>query len=240
MVVFLIFIILLGLTVINDSGFSKFVVKSYEDWLVDVIGLFFQGILIPILQMTVVYHLYEYLLADMTRINLHPVLAFGISFIFVDYLYYWNHRLFHHPWLWNLHQLHHTVTQMDVLGTSRNTLWTSFLIVYLWVHPLFLYLLEDPTWYILGVSLTSALDLWRHSSLTFAPKSVIYRWLSPWLILPQDHAWHHASNSIHGNYGANLKIWDRIHGTNYKSSQFPDSLGIQTKLSLKQKLVLPF
>jgi sterol desaturase/sphingolipid hydroxylase (fatty acid hydroxylase superfamily) len=241
MLVFLSFVILLALTVANENRLSLFRTKSREDWVLDAIGLCFQGIIIPILQMTVVYQIYQHLLGGYrASLNVHPMFAFFLSFIFVDYLYYWNHRLFHTPWFWCIHQVHHTVTKMDVLGTSRNTLWTSFLIIYLWVHPLFIYLLENPFWYVLGVSLTSVLDLWRHSIFTPKTQSLLYYYLSPWFILPQDHTWHHASNDISGNYGANLKIWDRIHGTCCQSDELPKSLGIQTKLTLTQKLFLPF
>ena len=193
------------------------------------------------LQITVIYQLYQHLLPSVkTSLNLHPIIAFCISFVFVDYLYYWNHRLFHTRWLWCVHQVHHTVTQMDVLGTSRNTLWTSFLIIYLWVHALFIYLLQDSRWYVLGVSLTCALDLWRHSIFAPKPTSLVYHWLSPLLILPQDHAWHHASSSNCSNYGPNFQLWDKLHGTYYQCEQAPDSLGVETKLSLNQKLFLPF
>lgn len=245
--VFVVFVILMGLSVANDSRFIALRARSYEDWVLDAVGLFFQGILIPILQATMVYH-YQHFLPGDRSLNLPPIAAFLLSFVFVDYLYYWNHRLFHTRW-WRIHMVHHTLTEMHVLGTSRNTLWTSFLIIYLWVHALFIYLLQDPTWYIVGVSLTSALDLWRHSPVFFASrpaevstaKSLLYRWLSALLILPQEHAWHHASGCERGNYGANLKIWDKLHGTYYdKCDKPPDSLGVKTDLSLTQKLVWPF
>ncbi len=240
MLVFFTFVILLALTVTNSKQPFLWRKKSREDWLLDGIGLFFQGIAIPFLQITVIFQLYQLLLPH-TRasINLYPIAAFSLSFVFVDYLYYWNHRLFHTRKLWFMHQVHHTVTEMDVLGTSRNTLWTSFFIVYLWIHSLFLYLLQEPYWYILGISLSSALDLWRHSN--FTPKVTwLYLCLSPWLILPQDHAWHHSNNCNRGNYGANLKLWDKIHGTYYQSDNLPDSLGIKNYLSLTKKLFLPF
>lgn len=241
MLIFFTFVILLALTVTNGKQPFLWRKKSREDWLLDGIGLFFQGIAIPFLQITIVFQLYQLLLPH-TRasINLYAIVAFSLSFVFVDYLYYWNHRLFHTQKLWFMHQVHHTVTEMDVLGTSRNTLWTSFFIVYLWIHSLFLYLLQEPYWYILGISLSSALDLWRHSNFTPKVNSWLYYCLSPWLILPQDHAWHHSSNCDRGNYGANLKLWDKIHGTYYQSDNLPDSLGINNCLSLTKKLFLPF
>lgn len=237
MTVFIAFTILILLTVTNEQSFAALQAKSRDDWVLDVIGLSFQGILIPLLQMTVVYQLYNILLpSDRSTITIHPLLAFCLSFICVDYIYYWNHRLLHTSWFWHLHKVHHTVTHMEVLGTSRNTIWTSFLIIYLWLHPLVIYLLVNPSWYIAGISLTSALDLWRHSAITPIPTSLF----SSWLILPQDHTWHHASQSHACNYGANLKLWDKMHGTYYKCHRLPDSLGINTNLTLTQKLIFPF
>jgi sterol desaturase/sphingolipid hydroxylase (fatty acid hydroxylase superfamily) len=129
---------------------------------------------------------------------------------------------------------------MDVLGTSRNTLWTSLVIIYLWIHTLFLYLLTDPTGYLLGVSLTSALDLWRHSRLLIPANTRLFQFLSFWLILPHDHAWHHCREIHNYNYGANLKIWDKLHGTYYESENLPSPIGISLSLNLFQKLVFPF
>ncbi|MCJ8278918.1 MAG: sterol desaturase family protein [Rivularia sp. ALOHA_DT_140] len=241
MLVFFTFVILLALTATNSKKPFLLSKKSGEDWLLDGIGLFFQGIIIPFLQITIVVQIYQLLLPHThALINLYPIAAFLLSFVFVDYLYYWNHRLFHTRKLWFIHQVHHTVTEMDVLGTSRNTLWTSFFIIYLWIHPLFLYLLQEPKWYILGISLSSALDLWRHSDFTPKVNSWLYRCLSTWLILPKDHSWHHCNNCINGNYGANLKLWDKIHGTYYEFDNLPDSLGISNSLSLTRKLFLPF
>ncbi|OKH34954.1 sterol desaturase [Calothrix sp. HK-06] len=241
MLVFSTFIILLFITFANQNIITLVVSKNRQDWLLDIIGLFFQGIIIPILQITVVFQLYHYLLPNLkSTLSLRPLIAFCFSFILVDYLYYWNHRLLHTPWLWSVHKVHHTVTAMDVVGTSRNTLWTSFLIIYLWVHSLFIYLLQDPTWYIFGANLTSALDLWRHSKFTPKPTSIMYRLLAPWLILPQDHAWHHARNYEGGNYGANFKIWDKMHGTYSDNEKEPEILGAISNLSLSQKLFFPF
>ncbi|MBW4562409.1 MAG: sterol desaturase family protein [Mojavia pulchra JT2-VF2] len=241
LIIFTTFIGLFGWTITNQFGRIQLQVKSREDWLLDGVGLTIQGILIPLLQATLVYCLYHHLLPNYQGyLKLAPVFTFILSFVLVDYLYYWNHRLLHNRLFWQVHQVHHTVTQMDVLGTSRNTLWTSLLIVYLWIHTLLLYLLTDPTGYLLGVSLTSALDLWRHSRLIISKNSWLYRFLFPWLILPQDHAWHHCSEVDHCNYGANLKIWDKLHGTYYESNELPSVIGITTSLTFSQKLLFPF
>ncbi|MBD1862560.1 MULTISPECIES: sterol desaturase family protein [Trichocoleus] len=239
MAIFAAFVTLLLLTVTRDRCFNLLLQKNREDWLLDMSGLLVQGVVIPALQLLLVYQLYQWLLpAWKGGLELPLGLGFLLSFVFVDYLYYWNHRLLHHRF-WPWHQVHHTVTQMDVLGTSRNTLWSSFFILYLWIHPLFLFLLQHPAGYVLGVTLTAILDLWRHSAIAPDPQSLIYCWLSPWLVLPQDHAWHHAQPQG-CNYGANLKLWDQLHGTYYECDRAPEALGIETNLTLSQKLFWPF
>lgn len=238
MLVLVAFTVLLALT--GWYSWQELKQKSLADWLLDIPGLWVQGILIPLLQLTLLQLLYQQLFpAYRQSLPMHPLLAFGLSFVAVDYLYYWNHRLLHSRWGWFAHQVHHTVTVMDVLGTSRNTLWSSFLIVYLWVHGLFIFLLADPRAYLVGVSLTAALDLWRHSRFSPLPESWLWRWLTPWLILPQDHGWHHTSGVITCNYGANFKLWDRVHGTLYQADRWPLQLGQDSRLSLWRKLIYP-
>ncbi|MBL1178143.1 MAG: sterol desaturase family protein [Pantanalinema sp. GBBB05] len=233
------FIGLLGGTIADATSRRQLQTKSRQDWILDLTGLWVQGILVPFLQVSLMLPLWQFLLPAQQHCWQLPLLpTLLLSFVIVDYAYYWNHRWLHRA-LWSVHQVHHTVTQMDVLGTSRNTLWTSLLIVYLWIHPLCLYLLAHPIGYLLGVSLTAALDLWRHSQWTIAPNTWLYRCLAGWLILPQDHAWHHSPDVAECNYGANLKLWDRLHGTYYACDRSPPAIGLSIPLTLTQKLLFP-
>lgn len=232
------FISLMTAICLTPSAWQRLRQKTWPDWCLDVSGLCLQGLLIPLLQMTVVYSLYHWLLPSYrAHWHLSPILSCALSLVVVDYLYYWNHRLLHHPWLWPGHLVHHTVSDMDVLGTSRNTFWTSFLILYLWIHPLFIYLLDRPSGYSLGIGLTAALDLWRHSPCH--PPIWLDSLLRPWLMLPLDHALHHGSQEFDYNYGANFKWWDLWHGTYRSPPNSPTSLGIPTNLTLLQKLFAP-
>lgn len=259
MLVLIAFSVLVGATALsfveqgrspNDkSHLSPYKTKSLTDWILDGLGLLVQGVLIPLLQMTMTYHLWALLLPTASgAVYLGVIPAFLLSFAGVDYLYYWNHRWLHSRRAWAIHRVHHTITQMDVLGTSRNTLWSSVFIVYLWVHALMIYLLADPTGYVLGISLTSALDLWRHSQFGPRPGSILHRALSPWLILPQDHAFHHQGLYEERsdrpcqsyNFGANLNLWDRLHHTYRPSLRPAKLLGIPANLSLLQQLLFPF
>jgi sterol desaturase/sphingolipid hydroxylase (fatty acid hydroxylase superfamily) len=64
--------------------------------------------------------------------------------------------------------------------------------------------------------------------------------LSPWLMLPQDHRWHHGSVAVGCNFGANLKVWDRLHGTDLGSEDVSEDLGVAIELSLGRQLMFPF
>ena len=169
---------------------------------------------------------------------LDPIVSFLLCFIGVDYLYYWNHRILHTSKLWPIHLVHHTAPQMDVITTSRNTVWTSFFIVYLWVNGTLVYLLADPAPYAAAITLTAILDLWRHSPLQ--PKGGLEKVLGGFLILPQDHAWHHSQDVYDVNFGANFNIWDKLHGTWHPSEGQPQELGVKSDISLVSRLLWPF
>lgn len=233
------FWLLVGLTVLLPGGWQRLRHKPAPDWCLDVLGLAVQGVLIPSLQVGLLYKGLGWLVPQWANsVSLSPFVSFLLCTVFVDYAYYWNHRWLHSA-AWPLHRVHHTVTQLDVLGSSRNSLWSSFFILYLWVHTLMIYVLHDPTGYLWGISLTAMLDLWRHSQLGPAPRSLLFRLLSPWLTLPQDHALHHAQHH-RCNFGANLKIWDRLHGTCKQATRYPQTLGTKTTFGFWQKLLYPF
>ena len=233
------FWLLIALSLRLPQGWQRLCSKSIADWLLDVCGLVMQGIVIPALQIGLLYQGLNNLLPQWNScLPLSSFTGFLTCTVLIDYAYYWNHRWLHGV-AWPIHKVHHTVTQLDVLSSSRNSLWSSFFILYLWVHTLMVYLLNDPSGYLWGVSLTAMLDLWRHSRLGPKANSGWYRWLSPWLVLPQDHALHH-SHAHDCNFGANLKVWDRLHGTARKTEHFPKKLGIKTTLSFWQKLLYPF
>ena len=229
---------LLLFTAISARGLSIFR-RDWEDWLIDGSGLLVQGTVIPLVQIYGIAiglnHLFP---LGGGAVLLHPVLSFGLCFVGVDYLYYWNHRLLHRGPLWNIHVVHHTARQMDVLTTSRNTVWSSVFIVYLWCNGFLVYVLQDPRPYLAAVSATAILDLWRHSPLQ--PSGIVGKFLGRILILPQDHAWHHAHDRCDINFGANLNVWDKLHHTWYVSEHPPKRLGVETELSVWSKLLWPF
>ncbi|MBC7661419.1 MAG: sterol desaturase family protein [Chitinophagaceae bacterium] len=186
--------------------------KNKVAWTFDALGLLAQGWVIPLLQAFLLLPVLRYFAPQaQSVVDLPFWAAFLLSFVVVDYLYYWNHRTLHTQRLWPWHRVHHSATSMDIFVASRNSLWTHLLIVYVWVHSFSIFVLKDSTGYVLGIALSSALDLWRHSGMRFS--SHWEKRIGSILILPVDHAWHHATISEGKNFGANFNLWDKFHGT---------------------------
>ncbi|MEQ1877243.1 MAG: sterol desaturase family protein, partial [Bdellovibrionia bacterium] len=216
--------------------------RTRRDWFLDLGGLLVQGMLVPLLQIFVLIKVLAFFAPQAQGSwNLSPAVAFLLNFVLVDYVYYLNHRVLHTKPFWPAHAVHHSIEKLDPVATSRNSLWTPVLIVYLWVNGLGLYFLNDPFWFLMGAAVTAALDLWRHS-FEFAnlSDSRLTRFLSRFLILPVDHAWHHSRSHADFNFGANLNFWDRIHGTFSRRRDRPQLLGIETGLEFKREAFDPY
>lgn len=215
--------------------------KTPFEWLLDGSNLLIQGVLIPFLRVAVLLVLLKQVWpAGQGLLKMPDWQGFLLCFVGVDYLYYWNHRLFHLRPLFPIHLIHHSVTQMDVMATSRNTLWTSFLIVYLWVNGLLLYLTDFNTGFVVAMSLTACLDMWKHSNLLKTHPDWQIKLSQLGLMTPLEHAWHHAQK-LNQNFGANLNWFDKLHGTYTSEKSYPERLGVNIrKLSPWQQLLFPF
>lgn len=227
------FWILVGISYLYKK--HELVNRTYKEWALDIIGLVLQGAAVPFVAFVISRQFPES--QGIWKISFSG--AFLLSFVGVDYLYYWNHRWLHKPLFWSFHRVHHSTRQMDVLMTSRNSLWTILLIVYVWVNSLFFFLLKNPEGFVWGAAAGAALDLWRHSG--FKTKPTLKRYLGEIFILPEDHAWHHSEDQYNVNFGANLKVWDRIHGTYYENTNhMPEKIGMSTEASLPEQLLFPW
>lgn len=211
--------------------------RTKDEWTADFMGLFIQGIFIPAVPFILVPVIASLFPSLDQRFELNPIAQFFVSFMVVDYFYYWNHRIFHKKSWWHIHRMHHTSRHLDLFATSRNSLITSLLFIYVWAQVAGLLLLRDNTAFMLGLGLTFALDLWRHSGLKTPD---FFQSLIGWiLILPEHHVLHHSVNGRNKNFGANFCWWDMLHGT--YSSQYVQNRNLE-KLSdrnIWKELILP-
>lgn len=208
----------------------------------DMLGLVSQGVLVPTLSLIVAHQVLPLFLADYHQVIVTPGwVSFVIPFVIIDYLYYWNHRLLHTRGLWALHEVHHSARHFDLFISSRNHILTPLFLVYFWIYTGLFFLLSDKSYFMMSIALHSALDLWRHSQIPL-PRSL--SWLGGFIITSQDHQWHHSREKRDINFGANFNIWDRWHGTFYRSEDNsevrPSRLGIERdNLSWKDVLLVP-
>ncbi|MEO1041522.1 MAG: sterol desaturase family protein [Pseudomonadota bacterium] len=131
-------------------------------------------------------------------------------FLAVEFAYYWMHRASHEVrWLWANHSVHHTIEEMNLLGSARLG-WTEFIsngtltfapLALVGFHPLHVTIM---------LSINLIYQSWLHTTLIvkLGPLEGIVN-------TPSAHRVHHASNAdyLDRNHGGVLMIFDRIFGT---------------------------
>ncbi len=214
--------------------------RKVEDWVIDGVSLIIQGALIPLLQMAmgdiVLAHWMPHWKGSL---QLGALGCFLLNFVLIDYVYYWNHRLLHLPRFWFIHRLHHSSQSLDLYSTSRNSWFSSFFVVYFWINTLFIYWVDVPSAYIFSVALTAGLDLWRHTGFRNQKLDQVYGMMSRVLVTPYQHQWHHSQCTTNVNFGANLSVWDRLHGTYQSSVEEPETIGVRESLNLTREFLFP-
>lgn len=154
----------------------------------------------------------------------HPLLAFLIYLVIIDFAEYWRHRLSHtFRWWWALHAIHHSQRQMSLWTDSRNHLLDD-LIGGAWFAVIALCIGVPPGHFI---GLMVAIRIVENLSHVNARLS--FGWLGERLLVsPRYHRWHHAVDLPDGGkyrYGCNFAIlfpiWDRLFGTQYMGIGLP-------------------
>jgi len=154
--------------------------------------------------------------------------------LLMTFVNYWAHRLLHSKFLWEIHKVHHSAEDYNVLLPYRN-------------HPVdfilsTLYGVAIPT--ALGVSPETTL-LWLGSnavyqSLVHSDLEWKWRWIEYILIVPGAHRIHHSVLSEHfdSNYGI-LSIWDRIFGTYISPKNEKFDIGVPDKQNFNTDRFFP-
>ncbi len=163
----------------------------------------------------------------------------GVLFV-ADTGFYLAHRMFHAvPFLWRIHQVHHSIEELDWLAAHR-------------VHPI------DQT-------ITQAFSLLPVFLLGFSGEAivifaVIYQWQSllihsnvhipfgifRWVLAsPQYHHWHHGNQpeAYDKNFAGQLPIIDVIFGTHhFPKNEMPKKYGVDDPVpkSFLPQLLYPF
>jgi sterol desaturase/sphingolipid hydroxylase (fatty acid hydroxylase superfamily) len=151
-------------------------------------------------------------LYENARIATIPFVWWGwvVAFLLNDLAYYTDHRVAHRTGLfWAIHTPHHSSQEMNLLVSSRGSLFSLagltspcyLLLPVLGLHPAMF----------LAVKFFG--NLWG----IFNHTRLVYRmgFLERWLCTPANHRAHHGTEAkyLDRNYGQTLLIWDRLFGT---------------------------
>ncbi|MBT3236784.1 MAG: sterol desaturase family protein [Bdellovibrionales bacterium] len=147
------------------------------------------------------------------QIGLPTLLETILSIILLDLIIYLQHLIFHlAPWLWRLHQMHHTDLDYDVTTALR-------------FHPLeiiismaiklsaILLLGISPSAILIFIIILNGMAMFTHGNIKL-PDS-IDRLLRKLLVTPDMHRIHHSADKyeMNKNFGFNLSIWDKLFST---------------------------
>ncbi|XP_033856854.1 alkylglycerol monooxygenase-like [Acipenser ruthenus] len=131
-----------------------------------------------------------------------------LTFLGVDFGYYWVHRLSHEVnIMWAAHQVHHSSEDYNLTTALRQSLTQQYAS---WLFYLPMALLVPPSVFAVHLQFNLLYQFWIHTELVsnLGPVELVMN-------TPSHHRVHHGRNSycIDKNYAGTLIIWDRIFGT---------------------------
>jgi len=139
--------------------------------------------------------------------------AFLIILLVMEFVIYWIHRTYHRvPFLWRIHAVHHTDTEIDVTTSHRHHPF----------EPMINALILSPIIFALGAPviviaiynlLHTALSLFSHSNIVLPEK--LDKVLRLFIITPDFHRMHHSSDKqyTNSNYSAIVPWFDYLFKT---------------------------
>ncbi|OWR46668.1 hypothetical protein KGM_201266 [Danaus plexippus plexippus] len=140
------------------------------------------------------------------------ILQFPVMFIYSDYTTYILHRLYHTPWLYkHFHKLHHKYKQPTAFSVTAIHPVEIMHVKLTMCLPLFTIPIHWMAFY--GVILYNYYHgILDHSGINFKAQ-----WWQPWQPDAEFHDQHH--EFFHCNFGFNMSLWDRLHGTMRKTTR---------------------
>lgn len=164
-----------------------------------------------------------------------------------DLAFYWAHRWSHEVgWLWRLHAVHHSPTEMDWLVNTRAHPLDLVFARAVAAVPLLVLGLRQPaadleTVIAATMTLTTLWAFFVHSNLRWR-----LGWIEQLVVTPAFHHWHHADESpavVNKNYAALFPWLDRLFGSYHlPADRYPASYGANRRLppTLAGQLLSPF
>jgi len=158
--------------------------------------------------------------------------GFAVYYVFSSFIGYWQHRLMHWRWFWQLHRFHHAATEFSILTTFRVNP-TEALTVLPAVLPLFFIKAPTDGLFAMFVVANQILASLQHSSLPWT-----LGWLGRWVITaPTNHQVHHSIDPEHKDKNfSSCPLWDHMFGTWYGGPNRPSAYGIPDPAHVERPL----
>ncbi|MCG9792247.1 sterol desaturase family protein [Flavobacterium algicola] len=199
-----------------------------KDFWLDLFYLFFNFFLLNLILLIALSNFTAQLVNDILHVfglELASIQLFSISempkgwsllifFLITDFIQWNVHRLLHSvPFLWKIHQTHHSIKEMGFAAHFR----------YNWMEPIvYKSILYIPIIIVGGVAIQDVFIVHFISiaigHLNHANIGWDYGYLKYIFNNPKMHIWHHSKkmpNKYGVNFGISLSLWDYLFGTNY-------------------------
>ncbi|XP_055600534.1 uncharacterized protein LOC129749552 [Uranotaenia lowii] len=135
-----------------------------------------------------------------------------IIFVYQDYLTYWIHRIYHWPWLYkHFHKLHHTYKQPTIFSVTAIHPFEIMHVQLTMLLPIFVIPTHWAAFYFIE------LYTYVHGMLNHSGVDIKSFWWQPWQPDTMFHDNHH--QYFHVNFGFNIYLWDKWHGTYRKKDR---------------------
>jgi sterol desaturase/sphingolipid hydroxylase (fatty acid hydroxylase superfamily) len=187
-------------------------------------------IVFPLAAVGIALYAQTHQLGLLNHLQLPTIAGILITFVLLDLVVYWQHRILHMvPLLWRIHKLHHTDLDLDISSAVR-------------FHPveiLLSMLLKSVVIIAAGLPaagvvifeiLLSGFAIFNHGNIYISPRiDHILRWF---VATPDMHRIHHSAIRVEtdSNFSNTLSCWDRIFGS-YRNQPANGHQGMQLGLN---------
>ncbi len=170
----------------------------------------------------------------MNLIHLPYSLHILFTILILDFVIYYQHRLFHKvPLFWRFHRVHHTDLDFDVSTAIR--FHPIEIIISLMIKMIAVMLIGgDPWGTVIFEIILNASSLFNHANIFIPlPLDEKLRWV---LVTPDVHRIHHSifPNETNSNFGFSVTWWDRLCRT-YKDQPARSHMEMDIGLPLLRK-----
>jgi sterol desaturase/sphingolipid hydroxylase (fatty acid hydroxylase superfamily) len=158
--------------------------------------------------------------------------GFVLFYILSSFIGYWQHRLMHWRWFWQLHRFHHAATDFNVLTTFRVNPAEAITVIPA-VLPLFFIKVPSAGLFAAFLVVNQVLASLQHSALPWT-----LGWFGRWVVTaPTNHQFHHSIDPEHRDKNfSSCPLWDHMFGTWCDGPNPPSGYGIPDPAHVERPL----